>query len=121
VDHEGLKRLTYYIDDLKPGMSESLSKTVTNATSRCSARSAATGNRCIRRGIRQATILNGRIAHGMLSASLYLDGDLSACRFRGRNDFHECHDPIQGSGVRIGRYVVTTWPAREGNEGETKS
>jgi 3-hydroxybutyryl-CoA dehydratase len=106
--------LTYYIDDLKPGMSESLSKTVTERDIELFGEVSGDRNPVhFDEAYAQTTIFKGRIAHGMLSAA-YISTVLGM-QIPGPGTIFMSATTRFRAPVRIGDTVVTTCTVREVN------
>ena len=108
-------RLTYYIEDLKTGMSESLSKTVTERDVELFGEVSGDRNPVhFDEAYAKGTIFKGRIAHGMLSAS-YISTVLGM-QMPGPGTIFMSTTTKFKAPVRIGDTVVTTCTVREINE-----
>lgn len=106
--------MTYYIDDLKPGMSESLSKTVTERDIELFGEVSGDRNPVhFDEAYAQTTIFKGRIAHGMLSAA-YISTVLGM-QIPGPGTIFMSATTRFRAPVRIGDTVVTTCTVREVN------
>jgi 3-hydroxybutyryl-CoA dehydratase len=70
VRYGGIQQIPYYIEDLKPGMSESFTKTVTERDIELFGEVSGDVNPVhFDEEFAKGTIFRGRIAHGVLSAS----------------------------------------------------
>jgi 3-hydroxybutyryl-CoA dehydratase len=108
------ERVTYYIDELKPGMSESLTKTVTERDVELFGEVSGDKNPVhFDEQYAKGTIFKGRIAHGMLSAS-YISTVLGM-QIPGPGTIFMSATTRFGAPVRIGDTVVTTCTVREVN------
>jgi 3-hydroxybutyryl-CoA dehydratase len=108
------ERVTYYIDELKPGMSESLTKTVTERDVELFGEVSGDKNPVhFDEQYAKGTIFKGRIAHGMLSAS-YISTVLGM-QIPGPGTIFMSATTRFRAPVRIGDTVVTTCTVREVN------
>jgi 3-hydroxybutyryl-CoA dehydratase len=106
--------LTYYIDDLKPGMSESLSRTVSERDIELFGEVSGDRNPVhFDEEYAQGTIFKGRIAHGMLSAA-YISTVLGM-QIPGPGTIFMSATTRFRAPVRIGDTVTTTCTVREVN------
>ena len=106
--------MTYYIDELKPGMSESLTKTVTERDVELFGEVSGDRNPVhFDEEYAKATMFKGRIAHGMLSAS-YISTILGM-QIPGPGTIFMSATTRFKAPVRIGDTVVTTCTVREVN------
>jgi 3-hydroxybutyryl-CoA dehydratase len=106
--------VTYYIDELKPGMSESLTKTVTERDVELFGEVSGDKNPVhFDEQYAKGTIFKGRIAHGMLSAS-YISTVLGM-QIPGPGTIFMSATTRFRAPVRIGDTVVTTCTVREVN------
>jgi 3-hydroxybutyryl-CoA dehydratase len=106
--------VTYYIDELKPGMSESLTKTVTERDVELFGEVSGDKNPVhFDEQYAKGTIFKGRIAHGMLSAS-YISTVLGM-QIPGPGTIFMSATTRFKAPVRIGDTVVTTCTVREVN------
>ncbi len=106
--------MTYYIDDLKRGMSESLTKTVTERDVELFGEVSGDKNPVhFDEQYAKGTIFKGRIAHGMLSAS-YISTVLGM-QIPGPGTIFMSATTRFRAPVRIGDTVVTTCTVREVN------
>ena len=111
---QGNERVTYYIDELKPGMSESLTKTVTERDVELFGEVSGDKNPVhFDEQYAKGTIFKGRIAHGMLSAS-YISTVLGM-QIPGPGTIFMSATTRFKAPVRIGDAVVTTCTVREVN------
>ena len=91
--------MTYYIDDLKPGMSESFTRTVTERDIQLFGEVSGDTNPVhFDEEFARTTMFKGRIAHGMLSRELYLHRARHADP-RSRHDLHVADHALQGAGA----------------------
>ena len=106
--------MTYYIDELKPGMCESLTKTVTERDVELFGEVSGDKNPVhFDEDYAKGTIFKGRIAHGMLSAS-YISTVLGM-QIPGPGTIFMSATTRFKAPVRIGDVVVTTCTVREVN------
>ena len=106
--------MTYYIDELKPGMSESLTKTVTERDVELFGEVSGDRNPVhFDEEYAKGTIFRGRIAHGMLSAS-YISTVLGM-QIPGPGTIFMSATTRFKAPVRIGDTVVSTCTVREVN------
>jgi 3-hydroxybutyryl-CoA dehydratase len=106
--------VTYYIDELKPGVSESLTKTVTERDVELFGEVSGDKNPVhFDEDYAKGTIFKGRIAHGMLSAS-YISTVLGM-QIPGPGTIFMSATTRFKAPVRIGDTVVTTCTVREVN------
>ena len=106
--------MTYYIDELKPGLSESLTKTVTERDVELFGEVSGDKNPVhFDEEYAKGTIFRGRIAHGMLSAS-YISTVLGM-QIPGPGTIFMSATTRFKAPVRIGDAVVTTCTVREVN------
>jgi 3-hydroxybutyryl-CoA dehydratase len=106
--------MTYYIDDLKPGMSESFTKTITERDIQLFGEVSGDVNPVhFDEEYAKTTMFKGRIAHGMLSAS-YISTVLGM-KMPGPGTIFMSLTTRFKAPVRIGDTVVTTCTAREVN------
>jgi 3-hydroxybutyryl-CoA dehydratase len=106
--------VTYYIDELKPGLSESLTKTVTERDVELFGEVSGDRNPVhFDDAYAKGTIFKGRIAHGMLSAS-YISTVLGM-QIPGPGTIFMSATTRFRAPVRIGDTVVTTCTVREVN------
>lgn len=106
--------MTYYIDELKPGMSESLTKTVTERDVELFGEASGDRNPVhFDDHYAKGTIFKGRIAHGMLSAS-YISTVLGM-QIPGPGTIFMSATTRFKAPVRIGDAVTTTCTVREVN------
>jgi 3-hydroxybutyryl-CoA dehydratase len=106
--------MTYYIDDLKPGMSESFAKTVTERDIALFGEVSGDVNPVhFDEGFAKSTIFKGRIAHGVLSAS-YISTVLGM-KMPGPGTIFMSLTTRFKAPVRIGDTVVATCTVRELN------
>ena len=106
--------MTYYIDELKVGMSESLTKTVTERDVELFGEVSGDRNPVhFDEDYAKGTIFKGRIAHGMLSAS-YISTVLGM-QIPGPGTIFMSATTRFRAPVRIGDTVVTTCTVREVN------
>ena len=106
--------MTYYIDELKPGLSESLTKTVTERDVELFGEVSGDKNPVhFDEEYAKGTIFRGRIAHGMLSAS-YISTVLGM-QIPGPGTIFMSATTRFKAPVRIGDTVVTTCTVREVN------
>jgi 3-hydroxybutyryl-CoA dehydratase len=106
--------VTYYIDELKPGMSESLTKTVTERDVELFGEVSGDRNPVhFDEEYAKTTMFKGRIAHGMLSAS-YISTILGM-QIPGPGTIFMSATTRFKAPVRIGDTVVTTCTVREVN------
>ena len=111
--------MTYYIEDLKTGMSESLSKTVTERDIELFGEVSGDRNPVhFDETYAKGTIFKGRIAHGMLSAS-YISTVLGM-QMPGPGTIFMSATTKFKAPVRIGDTVVTTCTVREINEAKKR-
>jgi 3-hydroxybutyryl-CoA dehydratase len=104
--------MTYYIDDLKPGMSESFAKTVTEADIQKFGEVSGDVNPVhFDEAFAAKTIFKGRIAHGVLSAS-YISTVLGM-KMPGPGTIFMSLTTRFKAPVRIGDTVVATCTVRE--------
>jgi 3-hydroxybutyryl-CoA dehydratase len=104
--------VTYYIDELKPGMGESLTKTVTERDIELFGEVSGDRNPVhFDEAYAQNTIFKGRIAHGMLSAA-YISTVLGM-QIPGPGTIFMSATTRFKAPVRIGDTVVTTCTVRE--------
>ena len=107
--------MSYYIEDLKPGMSESLSKTVTERDIQLFGEVSGDKNPVhFDEEYAKATMFKGRIAHGMLSAS-YISTVLGM-QMPGPGTIFMSATVRFKAPVRIGDTVITTCTVREVNQ-----
>ncbi|HEY0105731.1 MAG TPA: MaoC family dehydratase [Rhizomicrobium sp.] len=106
--------MTYYIDDLKPGMSESFAKTVTARDIALFGEVSGDVNPVhFDEDIAKTTIFKGRIAHGVLSAS-YISTVLGM-KMPGPGTIFLSLTTRFKAPVRIGDTVVATCTVRDVN------
>jgi len=106
--------MTYYIDDLKPGMSESFTKTITERDIALFGEVSGDVNPVhFDEEYAKTTMFKGRIAHGMLSAS-YISTVLGM-KMPGPGTIFMSLTTRFKAPVRIGDTVVTTCAVREVN------
>ncbi|HEY2886908.1 MAG TPA: MaoC family dehydratase [Rhizomicrobium sp.] len=106
--------MTYYIEDLKPGMSESFAKTVTERDIALFGEVSGDVNPVhFDEGFAKSTIFKGRIAHGVLSAS-YISTVLGM-KMPGPGTIFMSLTTRFKAPVRIGDTVVATCTVRELN------
>ena len=106
--------MTYYIDELKPGLSESLTKTVTERDVELFGEVSGDRNPVhFDEAYAKGTMFKGRIAHGMLSAS-YISTVLGM-QIPGPGTIFMSATTRFKAPVRIGDTVVTTCTVREVN------
>ena len=106
--------MTYYIDDLKPGMSESFAKTVSERDIALFGEVSGDVNPVhFDEGFAKSTIFKGRIAHGVLSAS-YISTVLGM-KMPGPGTIFMSLTTRFKAPVRIGDTVVATCTVRELN------
>ena len=106
--------MTYYIEDLKPGMSESFAKTVTERDIALFGEVSGDVNPVhFDEGFAKSTIFKGRIAHGVLSAS-YISTVLGM-KMPGPGTIFMSLTTRFKAPVRIGDPVVATCTVRELN------
>ncbi len=106
--------MTYYIDQLKPGMSESLTRTVTERDIQLFGEVSGDMNPVhFDEAYAKTTMFKGRIAHGMLSAS-YISTVLGM-QMPGPGTIFMSATTRFRAPVRIGDTVVTTCTVREVN------
>jgi 3-hydroxybutyryl-CoA dehydratase len=106
--------MTYYIDDLKPGMSESFAKTVTERDIALFGEVSGDVNPVhFDESFAKSTIFKGRIAHGVLSAS-YISTVLGM-KMPGPGTIFMSLTTRFKAPVRIGDTVVATCTVRELN------
>ena len=106
--------MTYYIEDLKPGMSESFNKTVTERDIQLFGEISGDVNPVhFDENFAKGTIFKGRIAHGVLSAS-YLSTMLGM-KMPGPGTIFMSLTTRFKAPVRIGDTVVATCTVREVN------
>lgn len=106
--------MTYYIDDLKPGMSESFTKTVTERDIALFGEVSGDVNPVhFDENFAKSTMFKGRIAHGMLSAS-YISTVLGM-KMPGPGTIFMSLTTRFRAPVRIGDTVVATCTVREVN------
>jgi len=106
--------VTYYIDQLKPGMSESLTRTVTERDIQLFGEVSGDMNPVhFDEAYAKTTMFKGRIAHGMLSAS-YISTVLGM-QMPGPGTIFMSATTRFKAPVRIGDTVVTTCTVREVN------
>lgn len=106
--------MTYYIEDLKPGMSESFNKTVTERDIQLFGEISGDVNPVhFDENFAKGTIFKGRIAHGVLSAS-YLSTVLGM-KMPGPGTIFMSLTTRFKAPVRIGDTVVATCTVREVN------
>jgi 3-hydroxybutyryl-CoA dehydratase len=106
--------MTYYIDELKPGMSESFAKTVTERDVELFGEVSGDMNPVhFDEAYARHTVFRGRIAHGMLSVS-YLSTVLGM-KMPGPGTIFMSASSRFKAPVRIGDTVVTTCTVREIN------
>ena len=104
--------MTYYIDDLKPGMSESFTKTVTESDIQKFGEASGDVNPVhFDEEFAKGTIFKGRIAHGVLSAS-YISTVLGM-KMPGPGTIFMSLTTRFKAPVRIGDTVVATCTVRE--------
>ena len=107
--------MTYYIDDLKPGLSESFTKTVTERDVELFGEVSGDVNPVhFDEAFAAKTIFKGRIAHGVLSSS-YISTVLGM-KMPGPGTIFMSLTTRFKAPVRIGETVVTTCTVREVNE-----
>lgn len=107
--------MTYYIDDLKPGLSESLTKTITERDIQLFGEVSGDTNPVhFDEEFARTTMFKGRIAHGMLSAS-YISTVLGM-QIPGPGTIFMSLTTRFKAPVRIGDTVVTTCTVREVGE-----
>jgi 3-hydroxybutyryl-CoA dehydratase len=107
--------VTYYIEDLKPGLSESLSKTVSERDIELFGEVSGDRNPVhFDEEYAKATMFKGRIAHGMLSAS-YISTVLGM-QIPGPGTIFMSATVRFKAPVRIGDTVLTTCTVREVNQ-----
>ena len=106
--------MTYYIDDLKPGLSESFTKTITERDIQLFGEVSGDINPVhFDEEFAKTTMFKGRIAHGMLSAS-YISTVLGM-QIPGPGTIFMSLTTRFKAPVRIGETVVTTCTVREVN------
>ncbi len=106
--------MTYYIDDLKPGMSESFAKTVSERDIALFGEVSGDVNPVhFDENFARGTIFKGRIAHGVLSAS-YISTVLGM-KMPGPGTIFMSLTTRFKAPVRIGDTVVATCTVREAN------
>jgi 3-hydroxybutyryl-CoA dehydratase len=106
--------MTYYIEDLKPGMSESFTKTVTERDIALFGEVSGDVNPVhFDENFAKSTIFKGRIAHGVLSAS-YISTVLGM-KMPGPGTIFMSLSTRFRAPVRIGDTVVATCTVREVN------
>ena len=106
--------MTYYIDDLKPGMSESFTKTISERDIQLFGEVSGDTNPVhFDEEFAKTTMFKGRIAHGMLSAS-YISTVLGM-QMPGPGTIFMSLTTRFKAPVRIGETVVTTCTVREVN------
>lgn len=106
--------MTYYIEDLKPGISESFAKTVTERDIALFGEVSGDVNPVhFDEGFAKSTIFKGRIAHGVLSAS-YISTVLGM-KMPGPGTIFMSLTTRFKAPVRIGDTVVATCTVRELN------
>ena len=106
--------MTYYIEDLKPGMSESFTKTVSEHDVELFGEVSGDVNPLhFDEGFAKGTIFKGRIAHGVLSAS-YISTVLGM-RMPGPGTIFMSLTTRFKAPVRIGDTVIATCTVREVN------
>ena len=106
--------MTYYIDDLKPGMSESFTKTVTERDIALFGEVSGDVNPVhFDESFAKSTIFKGRIAHGVLSAS-YISTVLGM-KMPGPGTIFMSLTTRFRAPVRIGDTVVATCTVRDVN------
>ncbi len=106
--------MTYYIEDLKPGMSESFAKTVTERDIALFGEVSGDVNPVhFDENFAKSTIFKGRIAHGVLSAS-YISTVLGM-KMPGPGTIFMSLTTRFKAPVRIGDTVVATCTVREVN------
>ena len=106
--------MTYYIDELKPGMNESLTKTVTERDVELFGEVSGDKNPVhFDEDYAKGTIFKGRIAHGMLSASFI--STVLGMQIPGPGTIFMSATTRFKAPVRIGDTVVTTCTVREVN------
>jgi len=106
--------MTYYIDDLKPGMSESFAKTVSERDIELFGEVSGDVNPVhFDETFARGTIFKGRIAHGVLSAS-YISTVLGM-KMQGPGTIFMSLTTRFKAPVRIGDTVVATCTVREVN------
>lgn len=106
--------MTYYFEDLKPGMSESFAKTVTERDIALFGEVSGDVNPVhFDEGFAKSTIFKGRIAHGVLSAS-YISTVLGM-KMPGPGTIFMSLTTRFKAPVRIGDTVVATCTVRELN------
>jgi 3-hydroxybutyryl-CoA dehydratase len=104
--------VTYYIEDLKPGMSESFSKTVTERDIQLFGEVSGDVNPVhFDEAFAQSTVFKGRIAHGVLSAS-YISTVLGM-KMPGPGTIFMSLTTRFKAPVRIGDTVTATCTVRE--------
>ncbi len=109
-----MKQVTYCIEDLKPGMNESLTRTVTERDIQLFGEVSGDMNPVhFDEEYAKGTIFKGRIAHGMLSAS-YISTVLGM-QIPGPGTIFMSATVRFRAPVRIGDAVVTTCTVREVN------
>ena len=106
--------MTYYIDDLKPGMSESFTKTVTERDVELFGEVSGDVNPVhFDEAFAAGTIFKGRIAHGVLSSS-YISTVLGM-KMPGPGTIFMALTTRFKAPVRIGDTVTATCTVREGH------
>ena len=106
--------MTYYIEDLKPGLSESFSRTVTERDIQLFGEVSGDTNPVhFDEDFAKTTMFKGRIAHGMLSAS-YISTVLGM-QIPGPGTIFMSLATRYKAPVRIGDTVATTCTVREVN------
>lgn len=106
--------MPYYIDDLKPGLSESFTKTITERDIQLFGEVSGDTNPVhFDEEFARTTMFKGRIAHGMLSAS-YISTVLGM-QIPGPGTIFMSLTTRFKAPVRIGETVVTTCTVREVN------
>jgi 3-hydroxybutyryl-CoA dehydratase len=109
-----MRPLTYYIEDLKPGMSDSLSRTVTERDIELFGEVSGDKNPVhFDEEYAKGTMFKGRIAHGMLSAA-YISTVLGM-QIPGPGTIFMSATTRFRAPVRIGDTVETTCTVREVN------
>lgn len=107
--------MTYYIDELKPGMSESLTRTVSERDVELFGEVSGDRNPIhFDEAYAKSTMFKGRIAHGMLSAS-YISTVLGM-QMPGPGTIFMSATTRFRAPVRIGDTVVATCTVREVNQ-----
>ena len=104
--------MTYYIDDLKPGMSESYSRTVTEEDVRKFGEVSGDMNPVhFDEEYARKTLFRGRVAHGVLSIGFI--SALIGTELPGEGTIFVSASIVFKSPVRIGDEVITTVTVRE--------